>query len=608
MFDLLGPIGAIQSESGTLEYGNVGLTDCVYLKLVGDDQVIPVLIYTAEELEALTSMVEDALQLSASTKPGSIVRLGALRPKPISLRLALIHPHQGTPFALLRMVQGNWSKDIQVGPSDLVRLLQMGHQEGAPTPLLGKVKLVSDGVWSVGGKEVHLLEGLSPGTGSYGEYLHPQEVVEGEELELFTFPAEGKEWVATFRASQRWNPPQTVEQPLGQEADVHLFAGQTHRCRTKLRRLSKELLQSGEVDAYWAAKIALSTLLSHLVDGDDKAAQTVWLGRAEDPLLKLGVTAIEGGQATLPDQLVYHQISAYFHSLNPDLESALGAVQQTMQQVCLNLPPGRNLKRIALNNWYLHLKEVFEGTPPPGVLQQWETLRRTHKLELAPKAICYPPPRPWNIERSDPVRQVLPSTETSSPLARQATPHAKAPVRSLVTFAALGFCLLFLLIGNWMASSDPKPLPTSTSKTSAVWIPRLSVNGCRLSYSWEQVGSARNYSLKNPKLISDGVDFWARFDLQKNLNSLTGTSLEMDGKRILGVNQMQQQVLTIFGEPQLKEPNIYHYIFDDGRKCYLHLKFGWNNQLENVQLQRAGPRWEKTEAAPLLDRLENTLH
>ena len=166
-FDILGPIGAIQSGQTTLEYGNVGVSNCVYLCLKGDEQVVPCLIFTPEELESLLAMVDLACSEQERLEQGSVVRLGVTHPKPITLRVALIHPHNAKPVLLLRFCQGQWKSDVMAPPKDVALLLRQGKVDG-PAPLNGSLKKVDASTWQLEEKKLLLLEGLSAGYGFAG--------------------------------------------------------------------------------------------------------------------------------------------------------------------------------------------------------------------------------------------------------------------------------------------------------------------------------------------------------------------------------------------------------------------------------------------------------
>lgn len=339
MFDYLGPIGAINTPDGSLEYGNVGATDCIYLRYSGLKDVVPCLIYTADELKALLDIVRQGETLAQRTEAGQIIVLGVMPAKPITLRLALVHPREGPPFLLLRMLQGNWKTDIVTGGfAEFARLLEVGV---GPTqrPLQGPLKRRPDGGWRVAGKDLELLQGLSPGAGRFGEYLHPNEVREGEVVEVWTFGHDGKDFVATFRTRSRWRPPARVENREGQEGDNLLFTGQVRACQEVHEALGRQMMKSGRVDATWASKLTLTALVRAILSGQDEVGHAIWLGRSPEPILQIGLKAIEAGQTSIQDARLYHQLSCYYHSLNPNQAEAARAIDGIMASVFQSLEP-----------------------------------------------------------------------------------------------------------------------------------------------------------------------------------------------------------------------------------------------------------------------------
>ncbi len=465
MFDFLGPIGSISTDNGQLEYGHVGATDCVYLRFVGDLDVVPCLIYTPEEMRTLRDMLSDARTLAATTSPGTILRVGAMRPKPITLRVALIHPHTGSPFVLLRLFQGEWKQDIVVNPEAALTLFTMGASSH-PTPVVsGQLRRNPDGSWRLGGKTIAVLEGLSPGTGYYGEYLHPDEVTEGEELDAWTFPAEGREFLACFRTRQRWRAPTQVEERTGQEGDLAWQAGLTYRCRKAHQDLASSMLDSKKVDATWAAKIALSALLCGIKDGDDQAAHAIFLGRSPDPILQIGIKAIESGQTSVEDIVLYQQVSCYFHALNPDRAAATRAVNGLMEKLLPEVPKGRAARAMLLRNWYLHLVEIHEGPPPTVALGPWQKAQAGLPGKLVPKAICYTMPHPWVIDwTQDKPRAIGPQQATAG--GRRGATRAILLGLLLFVFLVMAYSIVKDENENTQAPSRPTPSRVTSSAPS----------------------------------------------------------------------------------------------------------------------------------------------
>ena len=417
MLDVLGALGSIKAPTGTLEYGNVGQTDCVFLRLVGGPGNVPYLIYTAEELVDLISILRFAERLGQGTQPGTILRLGALRPKPLVLRLALVHPNSGPPFVLLRICHGRNKIDIPVQISSALELLRQGQPAHPAAPVCGMLRRDASGVWLVGGQELHVVNGHSPGTGVYGEYLHPDEVRDGEDLVIWSYASQGKQWVGAFRTLQQWQAPATVTHAMAQEGDVALFHGETYRCRQILKTFARQQSAHGDIEPVWAAKIALSSLLCDIANGEDEAGHRTWLGQSDDPILQQGIEAIEAGYASGHDLAIYEQVCCYFHSLGADRQAAVDAVNQIMERLFAEVSDTEpQLRRLILHNWAYLLKEIFDGKPSASVAGAWKTCKDRYPGRIVPKVLSFPPPYPWVLDWLPPETELEEEQEDHSAL------------------------------------------------------------------------------------------------------------------------------------------------------------------------------------------------
>lgn len=399
MLDTLGPIGSIKVQTGTLEFGNVGSSACVFLRFVGGQGAVPCIVYTPEELTSLLAIIGYAEKLSQTTQPGTILRLGAMRAKPIVLRVALIHPNAGTPFVLLRMLQGRGKLDIGVPIAAALELFRKGERSNPSPPVCGMLRRDPNGVWMVANRELHVVPNQTSGYGYFGEYLHPDEVREGEEIVAWTFTQGGKEWVGAFRTLQHWQPPAQVSEPMAQEADIALFHGETYRCRQIHKTFAQSLMHSGDVSPTWAAKIALSSLLCDIADGEDETGHTTWVGNSPEPILQIGITAIEQGQTSAHDLAIYQQVSCYFHSLGADQDSAAHAVNTILERLFAHISEtDPQQRRRLLGNWAMHLKEIYDGKPPAEASEAWKKAKARYPGRVVPKVISFPPPYPWIMD------------------------------------------------------------------------------------------------------------------------------------------------------------------------------------------------------------------
>lgn len=399
MLDTLGSIGSIKVQTGTLEFGNVGRTACVFLRFTGGPGAVPCIVYTPEELANLLAIIGYAEKLSQTTQPGNILRLGAMRAKPIVLRVALIHPNSGAPFVLLRMLQGRGKLDIPVPINAALTLFRQGEVPNPLPPVCGMLRRDPNGVWSVAGKEMHIVPNQTSGHGFFGEYLHPDEVREGEEVVAWTFDQNGKDYVGAFRTLQQWQPPAQVNEPMAQEADVALFHGETYRCRQIHKTFAQSLMHSGDVNPTWAAKIALSSLLCDIADGEDETGHNTWIGSSPEPILRIGISAIEQGQTSPHDLAIYQQVSCYFHSLGADQDSASHAVNTILERLFAHISESDpQQRRRLLGNWAMHLKEIYDGKPPAEASEAWKKAKARYPGRVVPKVISFPPPYPWVID------------------------------------------------------------------------------------------------------------------------------------------------------------------------------------------------------------------
>ena len=629
MFDFLGPIGAIQSPNGQLEFGNVGVTNCVYFSFKSEADSVPTVIYNPDELADLIKIIELAGEEITKLPRGASLRIGSMAPKPITLRVALVHPHQQAPFLLLRLLQGNWSQDITCTPQTLLQLLKTGQVEG-PEPLAGPLMREEDGTWLIDGEKLELLHGLSPGRGDFGEYVHPDEVKEGTDVEVWPLSIDGRKVVATFRY-QKTNRP-SATQNRGQTADSYLARGHNHLARTEILKLAEEQLASGKVTAPWAAKASLTYLLAELADGDDQAAQQIWLGRADSKFLQMGSQCIEAGQSSNRDLLIYHQISAYFHSLNPEIPAAAQGVNQLMTTVCRGCAEtAPEMLYMALCNWYLFLKEVYEGDPPADALTDWSREVQARGWKPSPKVISFPNPDTWEIEEElVSVKGGTPpqtSTAATPPVSSQAVPAPpQNPASSIppeapdntkrFLMAVVAVLLVCLALSSLFVPRDRERSTTFTGK------PEFAISGISLDQSWDEIDGLRKWEDRQKTILSSYLEeghLTVRFDAEKNIRFIDGQKLSRNGQTLFTSDTEFKDVLSRFGEPSERNRDTeVTYVYDDaGQKCVVTMNFEdrpsefdpdtgreirRGRQLEKVRLSLAGQRWEKSPSLPLLSK------
>jgi hypothetical protein len=540
-FDPLSAIGTVQAGPLTLEYGNVGESNCVYFLLKGEDEVVPCLIYDPEELNNLLAVVDLACGEESRIEQGSVLRLGVMSPKPMGLRLSLVHPHAASPFLLLRIFQGDWYRDVPTSPTEFARLLRQGQVQGPP-PLVGSLKRTEAG-WEIAGEQIRLLEGLSPGRGEYGQYLHPDEIMEGQSLKVWTFSRDGHKYVAGFRVAEKGKTALPGE---GQRADDMLSQGET----ALARRGYRSLIDAGKTTPWRLAKATLGTLQSLVLEGDDRAAQAIWLGQAPDKLFRSGLKYLESGQVTERDFLIFQQIGCYFHSLNPDARAAEKALNSIMKDVysrSSGLDDG--FRRLILSNWYLFLKEVFEGPPPQSVLASWSNCVRDSGLTVRPKAIWFPALSDWSEE------PVSPS------MAAGAANLAENPVLHQLGKVLAAACCVVLILYFVAPSFRGK------TEEQGDWGPtRVTLNGSDSTFDRDDMVALGGKNSKDHPHFYRAEGISAFFEQNGKLRELFGNRLELDGKTVLDTEQDSSQILKRLGEPSksLGFKKIYFYVFQDG--------------------------------------------
>jgi len=586
-FDTLGPIGSIKSGPTTLEYGNVGVGNCVYLCLRGDENVVPCLTYTPHELDCLLAMVDLACNEQDRIEKGSVRRLGVMHPKPMTLRVALLHPHNGPPQLLLRVYQGQWKSDVMAPPKDVAMLLRQGKVEG-PAPLKGPLKKVDDSTWEVDGKRLFLLDGLSPGNGAFGQYVHPQEVEDGTPLDVWPYHQEGKEFVAAFRVR---STDVASEQSEGERADHLLFQGETHLARRAYQQLSG----ISKCPREWLARATLGTLVAMVLEGDDQTGHQIWLGRAPEKWQQVGLQALESGALGERDSLVFQQVAAYYHSMNPDAAQASKAVQRIMEDVYRqSRSQDRAFRRTVLSNWYLFLKEIHEAPPPEQALQRWSECVREFGGEVRPKALWFPTPSEWPTANSG-------SAVVGSPVPQLAA-LADNPVLVKFLKGVAVFCGVMLMV--YVAAPTLSCNDSSGVRTAGPG--RVTMSGLGVDMSREEfLADGWTPSPQVPTNLKKD-NLYATFDKEGDLIELWGTELMLDGKVVARSGQSRSELFEILGEPNktLGRKQIYYYIFDDGgRRKALRVDASMGTEDVGLSLMPAEESFEEVDDIDMIKRL-----
>ena len=597
--DILGPIGSIQSPTGELEFGNVGISNCVYLRFRAKHGGFePQVIYSPEELRHLLILVEQGIQRAESVEEQDVLRLGALPPKPVRLQVSLVRPAKQSARLLLRLLHLGRKVDLVVEPETLYALLKIGDVEGAP-PLEGRVSRTADGQWKVAGQELQI-DPSTPGLGTHQQFCSPRDVPDGQMVRLWTYD---KNRIACFQVLSQ-QPKGEVALKAGQRANELLAQGRNEEARSHYYSLAGELMAGKSVTSLWAAKIALGVLLAEISNSNDQAAQRVWLGQSPDPVLQIGIEAIESGNVGKTDYLSYRQISAYFHSINPDVHQAELGVNSVMESVLKEMgAESGELRRMALSNWYLFLYQVFEGEPPSDALQSWKRECATEEPGLRPEAIAFPRPQDW-VE-PDELMGRRPTAKTPEQPDLEPKPDSGLGKKALAT---LVFFVFLLGLSGFFGTG--KSLPGRGGAASPEDL-RVSIAGVKFGQTLDslkdQPGAEVTEPAKTDKYLKDNPywkgrkllrlgKFSAQFDSQGRMLRMSGRPLEYDGKSLVPEDG---DVAAILGEASGRGGRgaiLYHVYEDGGERFVIESSGGsW------VGIERAGGRWAEADLISLDD-------
>lgn len=587
MEDILGPIGAIKTPRGELEVGNVGISNCVYLKYKPTDSgFAPTVVYNPMEFRDLLALAEQAVELAKSIRESTVHSVGVMPPKPATLRLALVRQTGQPAAALIRILLVREKVDLLTGPGELVALFKMAAVDGPPS-LEGRLS-VDGNSWSIDNKKLRL-SGTVNGSGPHGEHLASHELRNGQQVRAWD---DGKGELVCFQLLTN-STKKNVEEPLGQAADEQLARGHTHSARMAYQELIDKQLASGRVRAIWTAKIVLGTLISEIADGSDQKAQPIWLGQSPDPVLQKGIQIMESGDVGMKDFLCYQQVSAYFHSLNPNLSQAQSGVNGIMQSVCKGYAEigDDNLLRLARSNWYSFLEEIFEGTPPTDATA--DLMRDCGGNLPCAQSITFPRPEPWC------------EPEVKAKQQRQDEPPSESqpkPAFNRLALVVLAACLI--LVGLFKLSGSSSGRSSSSVEPAEL---NVSMRGVKFGTSYEKLKSMPGWTEKPYHL--DKKQFWGKLpglsihlDERKKMLRMTSAQLEYDDKVIIPEGTSQSTIQAALGVPAGKGgggAHIYYVFEDGGARFVLEVMRGYQGVAGSLSLEPVKGRWAEARAHSL---------
>jgi hypothetical protein len=198
----------------------------------------------------------------------------------------------------------------------------------------------------------------------------------------------------------------------GARADAALREGRYAEAREAYTQLAAQVAASQRVDAFIVSKAALGLLIALIHEDARQQAHSLWTSTLEDDhghgVLSVGIHGLENGQVSVHDLMVYFLVCAYLHSLGTEPEAAVRGVNDFMGRVARHaferdpsLLPG------VLNNWWLHLQEIFHhGLVPQSAAQEWMSVSERYARRVPTAPLTFPPPAPWVVDWQGPGAQV----------------------------------------------------------------------------------------------------------------------------------------------------------------------------------------------------------
>ena len=185
----------------------------------------------------------------------------------------------------------------------------------------------------------------------------------------------------------------------GEKADQLYKAGRFREAQRAYLDLIGKIEETEHVDSYLVAKITLGLMLTHIKSGDLQRAFSIWNSHIDSSLFGIGIYGLENAQTNVDDMICYDFVCAYLHSVSesPKYECA-SAINTYMSRVCehgfeLN---DSELVRKAINNWKLHLSEVFKGSIPHGYALPLIEAEKRHGSSVTQSGLQFSEPATWH--------------------------------------------------------------------------------------------------------------------------------------------------------------------------------------------------------------------
>ena len=187
---------------------------------------------------------------------------------------------------------------------------------------------------------------------------------------------------------------------LGQNADILYREKKYGKAQLGYFQLLRKIQLSEKMDIYILSKTTLGLLLVAIKTEHFEEATEMWTSQ-QGTLFGYGVYGLEQGQTSVHDLMLFYMISSFLftkHSKSKPDEAAR-AVNQYLSHICqFALEQEPELLPMALNNWRLHLNDIYkEGIPQ----DQKENFEKFEELMIEYEKIDqvqFPDPDGWNLD------------------------------------------------------------------------------------------------------------------------------------------------------------------------------------------------------------------
>ncbi|MFD3505819.1 hypothetical protein [Nocardia sp. NPDC058666] len=154
-------------------------------------------------------------------------------------------------------------------------------------------------------------------------------------------------------------------------------------------------IATGRPDALVAGKAVLGMLLSAVMSGRLNAAHHLWTSESGSP--RLGILALESGQVSAYDTVLYRLIEAFLHSLSTGDPATSSTAVDTIMHSCVTWTADHDATTVVrlLNNWKLHLIEIHGVNPPAAYTAALDAAERRWGTTSTTNTLYFPHPGPW---------------------------------------------------------------------------------------------------------------------------------------------------------------------------------------------------------------------